>query len=374
MRFTKVIIVSPGFEQRISKMAYSFTQMGIPCEVLAEEAQIADEFKNYIQDIPFSVIPCSDKLKRTPIGRKRGQFIQSKIEDAARSEEGVLVIARDVNYGCIVTGITSKKKYGNVLVITDVADNYDLLYASYGNKAKRLAFKMGFHYLTNTAFRRSDALLVVTPVNVDRIRQAYPFTSKKPIFVLRNLPLKYEFIKNAEKLPKSFVYVGKIDEISRDPIYVVEKLKELKDYSLHFYSSQKASTIERIKEEATRLGVAERIVFHNRVPYDELAREISRYSFGLVPHKRSPITDYTVPNKIYDYKSSGIVTVMSDCPSLVYENREYGFGTIYSKEKDGFCEAVVAAEQYQLDFSVKMPMWKDEFGSVIDAINNLREE
>jgi glycosyltransferase involved in cell wall biosynthesis len=175
-------------------------------------------------------------------------------------------------------------------------------------------------------------------------------------------------------VPKSFVYVGKIDEISRDPMYVVEKLKEMSDYSLHFYSSQKASTIERIKEEASRVGVANRIVFHQRVPYDELAKEISKYSFGLVPHKRSPITDYTVPNKIYDYKSSGIVTVMSDCPSLVYENREYGFGVIYSKEQDDFCDKIAAAENYKLDFSVKMPTWKDEFSEVIHAIKNLSED
>ena len=374
MQFTKVMIVSPGFEQRISKMAYSFVQMGIKCEVLAEEAQIADEFKNYIQDIPFSVIPCSDKLKRTPIGSKRVRFIRERIEAAARSEKGVLVIARDVNYGCIVTGITSRKQYKNVLVITDVADNYDLLYASYSNLVKRIVYKAGFRYLTKTAFKRSNALLVVTPVNVDRIRQAYPFMRQKPIFILRNLPLRYEFIHNTDKVPKSFVYVGKIDEISRDPMYVVEKLKEMSGYSLHFYSSQKASTIERIKEEASRVGVANRIVFHQRVPYDELATEISKYSFGLVPHKRSPITDYTVPNKIYDYKSSGIVTVMSDCPSLVYENREYGFGVIYSKEQDDFCDKIAAAENYKLDFSVKMPTWKDEFSEVIRAIKNLSED
>ena len=371
MQFTKVIIVSPGFEQRISKMAYSFVQMGIPCEVLAEEAQIADEFNNYIQGIPFSVIPCSDKLKRTPLGSKRARFIRERIEAAARSEKGVLVIARDVNYGCIVTGITNRKQYKNVLVITDVADNYDLLFASYSNIIKKIVYKAGFRYLTKKAFKRSDALLVVTPVNVDRIRRVYPFMNEKPILILRNLPLKYEFIHSMDKVPKSFVYVGKIDEISRDPMYVVEKLKELSGYSLHFYSSQKASTIERIKEEASRLGVADRIVFHQRVPYDDLAKEISKYSFGLVPHKRSPITDYTVPNKIYDYKSSGIVTVMSDCPSLVYENREYGFGVVYSKERDDFCRKIAEAENYQLDFSIKMPVWKDEFVKVARAIENL---
>ena len=365
MKFSKVIIIAPSFEQRISKMAYSLIQMGLKCEVLAEEAQVADEFKNYIQDVPFGVIPCSDRLKRTPLGAKRKQFISEKIKSVANKEEGVLVIARDVNYGNIVTGITKRLKYNNVIVVTDVADNYDLLYASYSNFVKRLAFRFGFRYLTSTAFKRSDALIIVTPVNYDRIRKAYPRTKDKPILVVRNLPLKYEFHINQKKIPNSLVYVGKIDEISRDPMYILEKLTSLEDYTLHFYSSQKEQTFRKIRDYAETNGMGDRVIFHDRVPYDQLATEISKYMFGLVPHKRSPITDYTVPNKLYDYKSSGIVTIMSDCPSLIDENNRFGFGVVYSNDKDDFYEVVKNAEEYSLDFSIHMPTWADEFKEMI---------
>lgn len=371
MKFTKVMIVAPSFEQRISKMAYTLIQMGIKCEVLAEEAQVADEFKNYIQDVPFSVIPCSSKLKRTPIGLKRRRFIQNRIESSSASEKGVLIISRDVNYGTIVTDITGNHKYKNVMVVTDVADNYDLLYASYNSVLKRLIFKFGFAFLTRAAFTRSDGLLIVTPVNYDRIKTVYPKTKNKPIYVLRNLPLRYEYHTNTNKLQNSLVYVGKIDEISRDPMYVLEMLLQLKDYSLHFYSSQKEATINKIRAFAEANGISDRVVFHERVPYDQLAGEISKYTYGLVPHKRSPITDYTVPNKIYDYKSSGIVTIMSDCPSLVFENNEFGFGLIYSKEKDDFVETLKKAESYKLDFSIKMPVWDEEFKTIIMQLQSL---
>ena len=371
MQITKVVIIAPGFEQRISKMAYCIVQKGLKCEVLAEEIAVTEEFKNYIVNIPFSKIPCSDKLKRTPIGTKRIKFIREKIREFSRTEKGILIIARDVNYGNIVTGITKGHKYKNVKVIVDVADNYDLLFASYSNKLKKVVFKLGFDYLTRTAFSRSDGLLIVTPVNLDRIRKEYPKTKKKPIFVLRNLPLRYEFHKNEEKIPNSMVYVGKIDEISRDPMYILEKLRNLDNYSLHFYSTQKEATLKKIREKAVQYGISNRVIFHEKVPYDELASEISKYSFGLVPHKRSPITDYTVPNKIYDYKSGGIVTIMSDCPSLVYENNEFGFGVIYSKEKDDFGEVVAEAEKYVLDFSIKMPVWEEEFSEVLENIRQL---
>lgn len=371
MQFSKVLIISPGFEQRVSKMAYSFKKLGIRCEVLAEDAQVAEEFATYIKDIPFYKIPVNDKLKRTPFGNKRIAFIREKIALASHAEKKVLIIARDVNYGAIVTDIVRQLRFDNLLVITDVADNYDLLYASFNNPIKRIILKAGFKYLTKKAFEQSDALLIVSAINEQRIKLAYSNMQNKPILLLRNLPLFYKYYISKDKIQKSFVYVGKIDEISRDPFYVLEKLKELKDYTLHFYSNQKASTIKKICNMSKTYGLQDRVIIHERVPYNELPKEISRYSFGIVPHKRSPITDYTVPNKIYDYKSSGIVTIMSDCPSLVYENNEFGFGVTYSKEKDEFVSAVKKAENYKLNFSIPMPTWFDEFNVVLNKIGNI---
>lgn len=371
MVFSKVIIITPSFEQRVSKMAYELTSAGYKCEVLAEEAQVADEFKNYVESIPFSVIPCSQKLRRTPLGRERIRFIRDKVRQAVKSESGVLIIARDVNYGSIVLSAVRPLKSDNIRIVTDVADNYDLIYASYGNPLKKVILRLGFSYLTKKAFRKSDALLVVTPVNIPRIRERYPFTTDKPIFVLRNLPLGYRFIKNEEKLPKSMVYIGKIDEISRDPFYVLDNLTAMEDYTLHFYSSQKAATISAIRKAADEKGISDRVIFHERVPYDMLAEEISKYSVGLVPHKRSPVTDYTVPNKIYDYKSSGVVTVMSDCPALVYENDAFRFGLVYSREKNNFADVIKEAESYDLDFSVEMPDWNTEFSDVLNELKNI---
>ena len=99
-----------------------------------------------------------------------------------------------------------------------------------------------------------------------------------------------------------------------------------------------------------------------------MAAEISQYRFGLVPHQRRLITDYTLPNKMYDYKSSGVISIMSDCPSLVEENREFAFGLVYSKEKDDFVEVVKNAESYHLDFSVKIPEWEEGFESFLMII------
>ena len=97
-------------------------------------------------------------------------------------------------------------------------------------------------------------------------------------------------------------------------------------------------------------------------------KEISKYQIGLVPHKRSLITDYTTPNKIYDYKNAGLVTVMSDCPSLIEENSEFEFGFAYSKIKDDFIEVVRVAQNSPLNTSKVIPIWQEEFDDMYNKI------
>ncbi len=372
MEFTRVIIFTPSFEQRVSKQAFSFMKRGLPVTVYAETAEVSKEFENYIAGAEYVQIPVADRLKRTPLGIRREAFIRNALAEALSAEGRVLIVSRDVNYGYIVGRILRSFDRSRYCYVTDVADNYDLFYDSFGSVPKRALFRAGFGFLTRMAFRFSDAVYIVAGINRERLLQAFPRELKgKEILLLRNLPVHVRYIQNAEKMPNSMVYLGKIDEIARDPFYVLEKMTELPEFSLHFYSEQKQATIEKMKSYAAEHGLQDRVVFHRRVRYDELARAISKYQIGLVPHKRSLITDYTTPNKIYDYKTSGIVTVMSDCPSLIEENREFRFGMVYSREKDDFARVVRGALDYKLDTSVRMPAWDEEFEETYRVLSKL---
>ncbi len=372
MKFAKVIIFTPGFEQRVSKLAYSFVKRGLLTTVYAETAEVSNEFENYIRGVNYVNIPVVDKLKRTPLGFSRRKYIKKALSNALSKGGKTLIISRDVNYGYIVGQILQSFDKDMYLYITDIADNYDLLYSSFGNVLKRGALKVGFGFLTRKSFQYSDAVYIVAGINQERILQAFPKELKgKKILLLRNLPMHIEYIRNPRKVPNSLVYVGKIDEISRDPFYVLEKLKEIPEFCLHLFSEQKKATIDRMKDYILENGLQDRVVFHRRVKYDELAQAISEYQIGLVPHKRELITDYTIPNKIYDYKSSGIVTVMSDCPSLIEENKEFQFGLVYSKEKDDFVETLKMALNYQLDFNIHMPEWDEEFEETFKELETL---
>ena len=370
MVFEKVIIVTPSFEQRVSKMAYSFVKRGIQTIVYAEEASVSAEFCNYVQNVKCHTIPVANKLKRTPLGINRIAFLRKELSKELSSNQKTLIISRDVNYGYIVGKVLHFLKSDNYFYITDIADNYDLFYSSFSNMFERVIFKSGFGYLTGNALKESDAVFIVAEINRQRIQSAFRSQLKnKPVFLLRNLPMHVESFYGNEKIKDSLVYVGKIDEISRDPFYVLEKLIDMPGYTLHLYSEQKRATIEKMKEYAKNNNIQDRVIFHQRVQYDLLAREISQYQVGLVPHKRSLLTDYTTPNKIYDYKNSGIVTVMSDCPSLISENDEFHFGLVYSKEADDFIDVVEKAMSYSLDYDNPIPEWDEEFEAFFSELS-----
>lgn len=362
MTFKRALIFAPSFEQRISKMVYSLLGYGLKTTVYAETSEVSKEFENYTSGVEYAEIPVHGRIKRTPLGSKRKEFIRRAVGEAIAKDGMTLIIARDVNYGSIVGSILKDFDRQRYCYIVDIADNYDLLYDSYSNAVKRTLFRLGFRFLTSRALHYADAIFIVAGINRNRLLREYPKElTNTMILLLRNLPLTIDYLDNTEKIPNSMVYVGKIDEISRDPFYVLESLSKMPQYSLHFYSNQSVATLERIKEYVKVHAMQDRVIFHERVNYDELAEAISVYEIGLVPHKRRLITDYTTPNKIYDYKRSGIVTVMSDCPSLVEENDEFQFGLVYSKEMDNFIRVVRQARNFELSYDIHIPVWQEEF-------------
>ena len=362
-RFEKVVIICAGIQQRVAKMAYSFLKRGIPVTILGEENCVKGLFDNYLKDIEFIQISVGkSKLKRTPIGSSRKSFIRQNIARIVNSNGKFLIIARDVNYGYIVGSILKDLNRTNITYLVDIADNYDLLYDSYNGFIKRIVYKNGFNYITKKAIQFADGIITVCPINKPRLMNSFSsYLKGKPVFVLRNVPIDVHYYNNKTKLENSFVYVGKVDEVSRDLLYIVNKLINMPNYSLHFYSAEKKETLEKIRQFSITNNMDKRIIFHERVPYDQLASEVSQYRFGLVPHKRKLITDYTLPNKMYDYKSSGVIAIMSDCPSLVEENNEFGLGLIYSKERDNFEDIVQQAELFSFDGLKKIPTWDEEF-------------
>lgn len=361
-----VVIISPGFEQRVSKMAYSFLSKGLPVTVIAQDRAVSNEYKEYVEPVNYIELPKQKwRLNSLPFGKKRSRFITSKLKAIAGNYQNILVVARDVTYGYIVGKIIKCEKLDCTFVI-DIADNFDLFYDSCANRIIRMIMKYGYKYIQKKALRYANKVIVVSPNNISRLRTAYKkLLDSKSIHMLRNLPITDRRITPINKIDNTMVYVGRVDEISRDLFSPLLALKELQSWSLHLYSNEKKATLDKLMQCARENNFDDRVIIHERVPYTRLLEEVSQYTIGLVTHKRNLLTDYTIPNKIYDYRSAGVVSLMSDNPSLIEENNLFGFGVIYH---DNIINVINKAVEFEIDYSVKVPTWTEEFDKLYSAL------
>lgn len=72
-----------------------------------------------------------------------------------------------------------------------------------------------------------------------------------------------------------------------------------------------------LRDQASRLGITDRIVFHGRIPLDEVPAAIAAADIGLAPTRRSPFTDYSLSTKAYEYAAMGKPVVATRLPMVV---------------------------------------------------------
>lgn len=65
---------------------------------------------------------------------------------------------------------------------------------------------------------------------------------------------------------------------------------------------------------AASLGIAERVVFHGRIPLDEVPAAVARADLGISPTRLDRFTEVTLSTKIYEYGAMGKPVVASRLP------------------------------------------------------------
>jgi glycosyltransferase involved in cell wall biosynthesis len=71
-----------------------------------------------------------------------------------------------------------------------------------------------------------------------------------------------------------------------------------------------------LRDQASALGVADRIAFHGRIPIEAVPAAIARADIGLAPTRRSEFTDFSLSTKAYEYAAMGRAVVASRLPMV----------------------------------------------------------
>jgi glycosyltransferase involved in cell wall biosynthesis len=71
-----------------------------------------------------------------------------------------------------------------------------------------------------------------------------------------------------------------------------------------------------LRDIAEALGIADRVVFHGRIPIEEVPAAIARADIGLAPTRQSAFTDFSLSTKAYEYAAMGRTVVASRLPMV----------------------------------------------------------
>ncbi len=66
-----------------------------------------------------------------------------------------------------------------------------------------------------------------------------------------------------------------------------------------------------------RLGVTDRVTFHDRIAIDAVPAALAGTDIGLAPTRHTPFTDYSLSTKVYEYAAMGRPVVASRLPMVV---------------------------------------------------------
>lgn len=94
-----------------------------------------------------------------------------------------------------------------------------------------------------------------------------------------------------------------------------------------------------LRDQAARLGIADRVVFHGRIPVDEVPAAIAAADIGLAPTRRSAFTDYSLSTKVFEYAAMARPVIASRLPMV---ERSFGDDVVTYEpgDADGLATAI----------------------------------
>jgi len=93
---------------------------------------------------------------------------------------------------------------------------------------------------------------------------------------------------------------------------------------------------------AAELGIAERVVFHGRIPIDDVPAAVAGADIGIAPTRRDPFTDLSLSTKVYEYAAMGKPVVATRLPLVERTFPEGSVSTYEPGDAASMAAAIVA--------------------------------
>jgi glycosyltransferase involved in cell wall biosynthesis len=108
----------------------------------------------------------------------------------------------------------------------------------------------------------------------------------------------------AEDGSLKLIYTGALTpiyelDVTVDAVAILAERRPDLDVRLEVYG--RGDSEAGLRDQAARLGLANRVTFHGRIPLDEVPAAIARADLGLAPTRLDEFTEATISTKIFEY-------------------------------------------------------------------------
>jgi glycosyltransferase involved in cell wall biosynthesis len=97
-----------------------------------------------------------------------------------------------------------------------------------------------------------------------------------------------------------------------------------------------------LRAQAERLGIADRVVFHGRIPIDEVPAAVAGGDIGIAPTRHDRFTDMSLSTKVFEYAAMGKPVVATRLPMVEHAFPPGSVGTYASGDAASMAAAITA--------------------------------
>ncbi|WP_236654307.1 glycosyltransferase [Streptacidiphilus anmyonensis] len=253
----------------------------------------------------------------------------------------------------------------------------------WGNPLRHAAYPA----LESEFIGRADAVVTVSPEIAELLREAHGL-SETPL-VVANTPVREAVgvdvpgtgVRGLCGLDESvplLVYAGWVDR-QRGLETVVAGLGELPEVHLALVTNRQNPFVQELLDQAAEVGAADRVHVLPYVPQHAVADYIASADLGLIPFRRTPNCELSLPTKMAEYLHAGLPVLASDVKTVRAFTEEHGIGEIFTAgDAVSFAEAAAKAVACRDSLAERItePLlaelsWEAQSGALLDLYRRL---
>lgn len=230
-------------------------------------------------------------------------------------------------------------------VIYDVHENYASRIYRKGSSLRRAASKV-YRRLENFAAGRFSGIIVVTETMKNLFKGI-----KKPVLVVDNLVYLERLndidVSSVQKAMPPVIYTSGTNSPARNCMQTVEAfpliIKKVPDVVMRFAGRYHPPGFKQaLQKRADELGVADKIIFEDMIPWEENFKRTASAFIGCVFYEDNINNRVTLPNRIYEYMYCGAAVLGEDFLEVRRVVSETGCGvTVNSSDPAQIADAAI---------------------------------